>query len=147
MLKRLGVQYSSKLPQFLESIGLEDVEDAGGKSIIYTDDELEFIGISEAVQQLRFRVLLQRELLNTTPTVAVLFPVDKVCEFFRTFKNSKIKECADEIKEKGIDGEMLYLADQKVLCELGIPNVGFQPVKDRFELEITDALDKVAKVE
>ena len=147
MLERLGEQYNSRLPEFMKSIGLGHVEDADGKSIIYEDGELEFMGISEAVQQLRFRVLFQRELLNTTPAIAILFPVDKVCEFFKTFKNSSISKCASEIKEKGIDGEMLYLADNKVLCELGIPSVGFRHVKNRFESEVKEALDNIDKVE
>lgn len=143
MLERLGEQYEDRLPHFLKDIGLGDVQDPVGNSIVYTDGELEFMGISDAIQQLQFRVLFQRELLNNTPTVATLFPVHKVCEFFKAFQNSSVSKCADKIKEKKIDGEMLYLADNRVLSELGIPNIGFRYVKIRFKSQVKQALEQL----
>lgn len=143
MLERLGKLYEGFVG-FLEGIGLpecaENVEADGFKGDIITacDEELIDLGMSRAIDRLRFRVLFQRELLKKTPEVREAFPVDQVAAFFK--EKRVLAKCAAAVEENGIDGEMLLLADNEVLKELGVPAAGVRVIRNQFMERVAQSL-------
>ena len=135
-LEKLGNRYK-EFVKFLKGINLPECANCveengldGGDMIAVSDDEiLKEYGLRNAVDRLRFRVLFQRELLQQTPQVAQAFPVEKVATFFSS--KPLLKACVPAILENKIDGEMLLLAGDDVMKELGISK-GKNPIVRKY---------------
>ena len=143
VLERLGKQYQGfvsyleglELPEFAQMVSDSEFD---GSIITATDEVLIDLGMENAIDRLRFRVLFQRELLKKTSEVAKMFPVEKVASFFRERK--LIADCAKAVEENGIDGEMLLLADKEVLEQLGVRAAGVLMIKNRFQDKVFQSL-------
>ena len=135
-IEKLKEKYED-LKQFLEGIGLEqfaeEVEECGLDSfdiILYTDKELIELTLTSAVKRLKFRVLLQRELLGGAPEVAKVFGVKEVVEFFRGIP--KLKKYASVMETNEFDAELLLLAENDVFEELEVTAIGVRLIKKFF---------------
>ena len=104
--------------------------DGGDMIVEFDDDVLKEYKLSNAVDRLRFRVLFQRELLQQTPQVAIAFPVEKVSTFFSSIP--LLQACVPAILKNKIDGEMLLLAGDDVMKELGVSKAGIKLVRKQF---------------
>ena len=126
------------LKQFLEGIGLEQFAQKVEKCefdsfdiIFYTDEELIELTLTSAVKRLKFRVLLQRELLGGAPDVAKVFGVKEVVEFFRGISN--LEQYASIMETNEFDGELLLLAENDVFEELHVSAIGVRLIKKHFK--------------
>ena len=119
--KEFSVQDISK---FLQSIKLdqyasafEEFEVSGELLIQFQDDELKEVGVISALHRLKIRVYFRRLVLGSKE-LADQYPPKMIAQFLEESK--QLKQFASSFLENEIDGEMLDMASDEVLKELGV---------------------------
>lgn len=114
----------SDILEFLDRWGLshykkifEDIEINGALLIQFQDDELREIGITSPLDRLRIITYFKRMVVKSSG-IADLYPVDAVFQFME--ETRPFQQFAATFKAEGIDGELLFNANDEVMKELGV---------------------------
>ena len=115
----------SRVTQFLQQIKLEQYVDIfheneidGDILIQSSDEDLEEIGVLNALHRLKIRICIKRLIFGEKSQLAVDFPSCRVAEVLNM--NKQLKQFSRAFLDNDMDAELLHHASDTVLKQLGV---------------------------